>query len=63
MNANRLIEMVLRMVMRRLMRRGISRGIDTMAKRSGPGERQTGVPHTGRDAARRMRALRRFGKL
>ena len=67
MNANRIVQMVLRQVMRRLIGRGIDAGIDRATRgRQGRGEGETAPPPGATDRARKtkkaLRLARRFGR-
>ncbi|WP_273524259.1 hypothetical protein [Rhodosalinus sediminis] len=66
MNANRIVQMVLRQVMRRLIGRGINAGIDRATRGKRGDDAAQGPPPGGRDRARKtkkaLRLARRFGR-
>ncbi|WP_170759523.1 hypothetical protein [Ruegeria lacuscaerulensis] len=76
MNANRIIDIIVRQVMRRLVNKGVDKGFDVASRMGGKSEQQTGKPGTGRpvqgnagrsaqgmkQAQRMTRQMRRFMK-
>lgn len=65
MNANQIINMVVRMVTRRLMRTGVNKGLDMMSKGKAAkgGQPAPDARETGKRARQTMRIARRFGRM
>ena len=66
MNANRIVQMVLRQVMRRLIGRGIDAGVDRATRGRRGSDAAQGPPPGAKDRARAtkraLRLARRFGR-
>ena len=73
MNANRIIDMIVRQVMRRLVNKGVDKGFDMASRMGGKSDQQPGGPNRAKNngprpsqnlkqAQRMTRQMRRFMK-